>query len=503
MKDLPTMVLMKLFSRVLQQSVVVALIVGGLGCTKPFDVNRSATEASGSTSLGSAGDQNSGTGSQPPVGTPAGTTTTPTPTPTPPPPGTTVTPPPTTPTPTPDPYANAPAAESTFFRLMWRDDPATTMEIGFAARSATLEEHKVHYDVVDHGRNVDAYAQVKTVDVIRPYLNMNNAFARLTNLKPETVYYFVVRDSKGVSKRYSFMTAPATAATRLSIVAGGDSRNNSPVRRNANLLVKKIRPHVVMFGGDMTDTGSESQWREWLNDWQLTIGDDGRMTPVLVTRGNHESSNTILQNFFDTPTNVYYALTLGGNLLRVYTLNTEISIGGDQTSWLTGDLTSNRAVTWKIAQYHKPMRPHLASKAEGNSQYTYWADLFYKEHMNVIVESDSHVVKTTWPIRPSTSGSSDEGFVRDDAEGSLYLGEGCWGAPLRAADSPKTWTRDSGSFNHFNWIFVDANKIEVRTVKVDNASKVGVLSDSNRFSLPANIDIWKPANGDLITVQKK
>lgn len=95
-----------------------------------------------------------------------------------------------------------------------------------------------------------------------------------------------------------------------------------------------------------------------------------------------------------------------------------------------------------------------------------------------------------------------QGFVRDDQKGTVYIGEGCWGAPLRAADDDKTWTRDSGSFNHFNWIFVDRDKIEVRTVKVDNAPEVGTLTDDTRFEVPANLDIWMPNNGDVITINK-
>ena len=63
------------------------------------------------------------------------------------------------------------------------------------------------------------------------------------------------------------------------------------------------------------------------------------------------------------------------------------------------------------------------------------------------MESDAHLVKSTWPIRPSTDADNEEGFIRDDKNGTVYVGEGCWGAPLRGADDNKSWTRDSDSFN--------------------------------------------------------
>ncbi len=280
-----------------------------------------------------------------------------------------------------------------------------------------------------------------------------------------------------------------------------DSRNNSTPRRNANLLVAKLRPHGVFFGGDMTDNGTNSQWIEWFNDWQLTIGSDGRMIPIVAARGNHESSNSILVNLFDVPSSeVYFALTFGGNLLRAYTLNTETSITGSQTSWLSSDLQNNSSVTWKMAQYHKPMRPHVSYKSEGNTQYSAWANLFYQHGVKLVVECDAHTVKTTWPVKPSTGSGSDEGFVREDNAGTTYVGEGCWGAPLRTNDDNKAWTRASGRFNQFKWIFVDRNKIEVRTIKVDNASSVGTVSDSNPFAAPANLDIWNPAGGAVVTI---
>lgn len=388
------------------------------------------------------------------------------------------------------------------YRLMLRTDPATSTVIGWNQVSGSGAT--VYYGTTDYGTAWASYSNSKTIDRSITYLGMNNCFARLTGLQPNTVYYFVIKDSEGTSQRYSFKTLPNNPTERLSIIAGGDSRNNRTPRQNANRLVAKLRPHAIMFGGDMTDTGTNTQWAEWFDDWQLTIASDGRMFPVIATRGNHESSNAIIENLFDVPSsNVYYALTLGGSLIRVYTLNTEITISGSQTTWLAGDLAANNNVTWKTAQYHKPMRPHEAGKAEGNDQYNNWAGLFRQYGVKLIVESDAHTVKTTWPVVPSTASGNDMGFIRDDVNGSVYVGEGCWGAPLRSNNDDKSWTRNSGMFNHFNWVFVDQNKIEVRTINVDNATSVGSVSDANIFLPPTNLNIWTPSNGALITISNQ
>ncbi len=388
------------------------------------------------------------------------------------------------------------------FRLMWKEDPSSTITIGFAATSSTVSEHKVHFDTEDHGRDIHAYRQVAKADLMFDFKGMHNAFVHLKNLLPAHSYYFVISDPKGVSKRYWFQTASNLPKERISLVVGGDSRNNRAPRRGANLLVAKLRPNAVMFGGDYTADGSNSEWSQWFEDWQLTIADDGRMTPLVATRGNHESSNEVLQKLFDTPPGAYFAITLGGNLLRIYTLNSESGIAGNQTSWLAADLTKSSQVKWKFAQYHRPMRPHTQGKGNGTSQYNNWAELFYKNKMTLVSESDSHTTKTTWPIRPSNSGGSSDGFIRDDADGTVYVGEGCWGAPLRPDNDRKPWTRASGEFNQFNWIFVDSETVQVQVIKVDNADKVGSVTDADRFTAPINLDIWKPATGAVVTIRK-
>ncbi|MEO1053284.1 MAG: Ig-like domain-containing protein [Bacteroidota bacterium] len=385
------------------------------------------------------------------------------------------------------------------YRLMLRDDPATTIVVGWNQTSGS--NPVVYYGTTDHGTNWSAYPNSKTVSRSANHKAMNNQFARITGLQPNTAYYFVIRDSQGTSPRFWFKTAPDNPNERLAFIAGGDSRNNRTPRQNANRLVAKLKPHAVLFGGDMTDNGSNSQWNNWFNDWQLTTASDGRMFPIVATRGNHEGSNTDLVNLFDVPSSsVYYALTFGGDLVRTYTLNTEISISGSQTTWLSNDLSANGNVTWKMAQYHKPMRPHVSSKSEGNNQYNNWANLFYNHNVKLVVECDAHTVKTTWPVRPSTGGGSDEGFIRDDANGTVYVGEGCWGAPLRSNNDGKNWTRNSGQFNQFKWIFVDQSKIETRTIRVDNASSVGEVPNNNPFAIPSNLDIWSPSNGSVVTI---
>ncbi len=393
-------------------------------------------------------------------------------------------------------------ARTARYRAMWRQNPATTMVIGWDQVSGS--NPTLFYDVRDHGKSTSQYAFSSKPDKILNGKGMNNHFVRLTGLKPNTIYYFIIRDSEGTSRRMSFQTAPDLPTHPLSIIAGGDSRNHRDARIRANRLVSKLRPHCVMFSGDMTERDNSEQWVQWFDDWQKTIGSDGRLFPIIVTRGNHESSNETLVKLFDIKNpDLYYALNLGGSLVRIYTLNSNIPSGGQQRIWLANDLEANENTTWKFAQYHNTMRPHCSTKDEQNQLIVDWATLFHKYGVNLAVESDAHVVKWTYPIRPSRAPGSEEGFIRDDRNGTVYVGEGCWGAPLRESDDPKSWTRDRGSFNQFKLIFVNMEKVEIRTLKTDLVDQVGEVDPYDVFAFPSGLRsiLWQPRNGSTITLQ--
>ncbi|WP_175489272.1 purple acid phosphatase family protein [Neolewinella agarilytica] len=389
------------------------------------------------------------------------------------------------------------------YRLTWREDPATSMVIGF--EQPTGSSVKVVYDTQDHGRATEKYRFTASPSRQVNHAGMRNVFVRIKGLQPGTIYYFLVVDSDGASQRMLFETPHNTPDKPLSIIAGGDSRNNRDVAQSANRLVSKLKPHFVLFGGDMTNGDTAAEWQDWFDDWQLTISSDGRLTPIVPARGNHERSNASIYNLFDVPNpDVYYALSFAGGLLRTYTLNTLFPPGGDQLDWLENDLSRSKS-SWKIAQYHHSMRPHTSAKPERDELITLWATRFTKYGMNLVCESDVHTVKQTWPIRPSRELGASQGFIRDDRYGTVYVGEGCWGAPLRANDDNKPWTRASGRFNQFKWLWVGLRQIQIRTVDIDRSSYVvNEVDYLARFKSPAGMYYWDADNGgDVLRIQRR
>ncbi len=389
-------------------------------------------------------------------------------------------------------------AEAVRFRTMWKDNPATSMVIGWDQVSG--DNPILYYGTENRGKKYEKYTQSKPSDNIVEAKGMNNHFVELQGLLPNTVYYFVVKDSEGISKPYSFKTSPDDPFVRLSIISGGDSRGSRGARLNANRLVAKLRPTCVVFSGDMTSDDTAGEWIEWMDDWQQTIAKDGRIFPIIVARGNHEATNKVLVDLFDVKSgSIYYNLVLGGRLINIITLNSLIPSDGKQKVWLEKTLKSSRSI-WKMVQYHHSIRPHTQKKKERLKLHINWATLFYKYHVSVVSESDAHVVKVTYPIGPSKADGSEEGFIRDDEKGTVYIGEGGWGAPLRENNDDKVWTRSSGSFNQVKLLFIDPFKIEIRTIQTEFTNLTKSVNPNHIFILPKGLRVWSPENGDVVRI---
>ncbi|MFI4859687.1 MAG: fibronectin type III domain-containing protein [Phycisphaerales bacterium JB063] len=393
------------------------------------------------------------------------------------------------------------AAETARFRLSWRADPATTVVIGWDQVSGNSPV--VYWGDQDHGYDHEAYPHQSTPDTIQHYRGMNNHFVRLTGLRPDTAYYFVIKDSESTSRRFWFRTAPDQPQP-FAFVAGGDSRSNGDPRREGNRLVAKLRPLFVCHGGDYMGVGSAEEWVQWFDDWQLTISEDGRIYPLVPAHGNHENRDMeMVYRLFDMPRpEMYHAVSVGGSLMRLYTLNTEISndrtAWAAQHAWIQQDLALHRESTWKFVQHHRPMRPHTSAKAEGLIQIATWAQLFYDEGVDVVIECDTHMVKRTYPLRPSEESGSYESFIRDDERGTVYIGEGSWGAPIRPADDDKPWTMASDSFYQFKWIHVTPEHMDIRSVRFENVDAVASVRDDAPFAVPDGLVLWQPPTGEVL-----
>ena len=358
------------------------------------------------------------------------------------------------------PHTGAPArAGISRYRLTWWGDPATSAALGWEQEEGEAE---VRYE--ERARWLKTNEFRWRLPATRPTARGGAYWAHLTGLKPGTEYQVQVVGARGASAPLWFETAHS-APRPFRLIAGGDSRNHRSVRRAANRLVALTAPLAVLFGGDFTAQDTRGQWRKWFDDWQLSIDPSGRLTPLVPTRGNHDSEEALARAWGAPFGSFYYAFNLGGEQARVYTLNSERPAGGDQRAWLAEDLAAHSSARLKLAQYHKPMRPHTDMKVEGYDEYTHWAELFTTHALDLAVECDSHLMKVTAPLRYDPA--APDGFRRVARGGTTYIGEGGWGAPLRSVSQVYAWTLKSGRINHIFLLDVDERgSYEARAVEV-------------------------------------
>ncbi|QFT56354.1 DNRLRE domain-containing protein [Microbulbifer sp. THAF38] len=397
------------------------------------------------------------------------------------------------------------SAATKHYRLAWDGDASNSAVIGFSPDGSSSNPYVSYgYSTNENSWNSAFVSNSETFDG-----GITSHFVRLQNLNADSPIYFRVCDQNGCGERFWFKTAPAQNAPFV-VVAGGDTRTGHTTRRKGNELLAKIRPLAVMHGGDFTNANSASEMREFLDDWELTYSSDNidgysykRIYPLIPTHGNHEDDNysTICEVFgvdFNgdgncTPSDTYGAVQISP-LLRVYTLNSQFQNGGwssyasAMNNWLSSDLsTYGSSANWRFAQYHKPMFPHYSGKSDNPTLFNWWAQSFYDYSMNLVVESDTHLTKMTEAVIPSGSN-----FSTTTNGGTVYVGEGSWGAPARSANDAKSWTIDMASIQQFKVIQVSEEGLAVRTAKFDDTAETLTWEEraADPLVLPDNVNWW-------------
>jgi len=413
-------------------------------------------------------------------------------------------------------------AATEYYTLAFRNDPATSVVIGWSGDPGT-----VHYGLVDFGNNHTSYPFTHGVDRTGGAHGVTRHFARLTGLTPNTLYYFVIHDSNGQnSERFYFRTLSDDDDDPVSFISGGDTRDGFKLfgvytedcpsgdclekRREGNILVSKIRPDFIAFTGDFVmnqiTSNTQAEWSTWLDDWQLTITDDGRMFPVTFSRGNHEDMFDVYE-MFDIPFDEYYSLNIHNGLIRLYMLNSELDACTDmgQLNWLTNDLQTHSGTAndpwWKFATYHSPTVAIGKDGALEADQMSCWVPLFQQHKVRLAMESDSHTTKWTYPCL--SNANEDDFEVASADTGVVYIGEGQWGAPHRdvyyTGNDAKPYVQDAGTFDNFFFIQVSKYETRIRCVKFESVNGVFAnLGDDLGGDLPSNAVLWEPGNGSEI-----
>jgi hypothetical protein len=204
---------------------------------------------------------------------------------------------------------------------------------------------------------------------------------RLTNLKPETKYFYSIGNETEESfkgKEYWFKTAPKTDKGNMKPVrfwVTGDQGYPSEiqnqvrdamfnwVKQNPRSSVNKVALDFWITTGDNAyRSGSNEQFQAGFFEPYKTIL---RNTPVWPVYGNHDARRWVFFDIFNFPTNAESGGTASGSehfysfdyanihFVMLDTQESALDVDGEMLSWLKKDLQETKQ-QWLIAFFHHP-----------------------------------------------------------------------------------------------------------------------------------------------------
>jgi acid phosphatase type 7 len=385
-------------------------------------------------------------------------------------------------------------------RVIWTQNPSNHAIVSWTTMQESANNY-IYYDTISRNSDLKQYSYnsksvrsgkitMKPMDYTEGVPEGYYHHTEIDSLLPDTKYYFVLSSDGNTSNEYYFITAPDNDKT-IQLLAGGDSRLGTEKPRYAGRTPHLERQKLKSLIGQLVentpsiyafvhgaDYGTTADWRHlywYFEDLQLSITKDGRILPLLISMGNHDTEIGFFENFYlgddinETAFSYYYTTRFNQNLSLI-TLNTEISIGGVQYHWLEKELPEVRKNSdWLLINYHKPAYP--AVKDTNDFKFArvrqYWVPLFEKNKVDLVIESDGHCLKRTLPILNN----------KLDSAGIVYIGEGGLGAPLREPDTTRWFLKGGYSSKEYHvWLIsVDQNKIDLNAIDI-NGCKIDSYS---------------------------
>lgn len=268
----------------------------------------------------------------------------------------------------------------------------------------------------------------------------------LKNLKPNTLYTFQPVLNGKPTKEYKFKTLPNDNSP-IEIVSGGDLSPHEDVIIVAKQALTK-NTLALFVGGDLAyEDGNPKRYELWMKLWDLLnqamVSPDGRLIPMVVAIGNHETNKTkseVMKDkapfyhlFFDQNEATTYFARHFAKHTSLMVLDTGHVADHDkqQEKWLKNELQKDFKKNNLLALYHVPLYPSFRPYDDKKSVKgrKAWLALFDEYQLDVALENHDHSLKRSKLLK------NDKVVPKN---GTLYVGDGAWAVAPRPA-APDRW----------------------------------------------------------------
>ena len=290
-------------------------------------------------------------------------------------------------------------------RLGFKNDPSSSMVVSWWTQSASADS-QVYYGSSESNLNFTA---ISTDVVTVPTGYIHNV--ELSNLKPDTRYYYKCGGTSGNSAVFNFTTAPAPRSRGIHFAVYGDTRSNRPRRK---IIVDMILNHsainyfnnaeFVLNTGDIVSNGAKQELFDYYSEDTEPLSSH---IPIMYTAGNHEISGmgSHYPEQFVEPNNGNDGWFYSFNWGPVHFVCSDSETHGIPVldmmclKWLKEDLrraNEDNTVLWTVVFFHQPPYASFSHKSRKDLRDS-WGALFDECNVDLVLNGHCHGYQRNYP----------------------------------------------------------------------------------------------------------
>jgi len=294
-------------------------------------------------------------------------------------------------------------------------------------------------------------------------VNMYDAI--LSGLEPDSYYNYLISCGGTTTPVYSFPSPIASAETNYTFAVMGDCRENYELFGKLMRMAREAGARFVVFTGDMTDGGSQSEWVYWFRGAAETLP----FLPLMPLLGNHEMlSRAYFEQFVlpNTTDERNYSFDYGMAHFEV------LFDSGEEKRFLAGTipmLAANLAASrlpWKFIAMHKP--PYASPPDISDATKEAIAAVAEDKGVSMVFSGHFHAYERSYPLLGGKQAK----------DGVVYLVSGGAGAALDEPESAD-YTAKQEAINHL--VILEIGPESIRgTAKAANGSIIDEFAVTRR-----------------------
>jgi len=287
----------------------------------------------------------------------------------------------------------------------------------------------------------------------------------LSHLRPNTLYYYKVRNGTSAKEGTFFTGIPQDTPFRFAVY--GDSRSNPGMHQKIAQGVLAQNPDFILHVGDIVPDGSKPN--KWKGHFFNPLSEVISHIPIFPSFGNHEKGSEFYFRYFSLPqgswvgksgfserkgrhNESWYSFDYGNSHFVALDSNSEYKRGSKQYRWLRRDLRKSKA-KWKFVFFHHPPYNSGSHKSLLPLRDAL-TPLFRRYGVDMVFSGHAHTYERTYPIKAC---------VKPKSHPIVYVVTGGGGAKLHKI-TPGLWTANSALKHHFCLIEISGDELTFRTL---------------------------------------